>query len=220
MATRSPPPPPTPTTVREFAEISQAEYDSWLTPEAMLAAMPYGMLSATQLERELRAERYLSAADEVIWAFEGKTGRDRLARLPAWLWTIVMPAAAADFWHTGYLEAWIPEGGGYVISSGNWLHVYGVRFWYPGLQAPAGVTQGAKASSGSSADRIGNLSTADAERFCRAIVAGWPDSTREFARAKALLFFPDKKVPRDWFFGVFRSIQGHRNPGKQPKTRE
>lgn len=65
-----------------------------------------------------------------------------------------------------------------------------------------------------------DISRDDAERFSRAILAGWPDSTEDFAYRKAELFFPDKKVPRDWFKKIFRLIRGPKNRGKQPKTRE
>ena len=64
-----------------------------------------------------------------------------------------------------------------------------------------------------------NLSRADAERFCRAILAGWGNEVKQdWAFDKAVLFFPDKKVRRDAFRSILRSIRGPMKPGKRPKT--
>lgn len=129
------PDPPQHTDERQFPEISREEYARFLDPMAMLKEMPFGMANMLQLGRELRAERYGSAADEVHWAAGGFTGREKLSRLPKWLWAIAMPDVNSDFWQTGYLEAWIPDKGGYPIpGSGNWLRLYGVRFWAPFLE--------------------------------------------------------------------------------------
>ena len=64
-----------------------------------------------------------------------------------------------------------------------------------------------------------DLPTAEAENFSRAILAGWPQTTEEVALQKAKLFFPDNKVPKDWFLKKFRVIRGPKTRGKQPKTR-
>lgn len=58
------------------------------------------------------------------------------------------------------------------------------------------------------------LSAADAERFAKSILHGWPDTTERTAHKKAVLFFPDHHVSRDPFLKIFRSIRGHKNPGK------
>jgi hypothetical protein len=65
-----------------------------------------------------------------------------------------------------------------------------------------------------------DISKDDAQRFSRAMVAGWPEATEQFAYSKALAFFPENKVPRDWFLGIYRSIRGPKNRGKQPKDRD
>jgi hypothetical protein len=121
---------------RQFNEITREEYDTFLTPREMLTRMPFGAANMTQIGRELRADRYRSAADEAQWAYGGFKGSDKLAVLPSWLWAIAMPPPESDFWHTGYLDAWIPdpEKGGYPVpGTGNWLRLYGVRFWAPFL---------------------------------------------------------------------------------------
>ena len=62
-------------------------------------------------------------------------------------------------------------------------------------------------------------SKADIERFCRGILAGWgQDVTQDWAYEKAVLFFADKKVARDAFRSILRSIRGPMKPGKRGKT--
>jgi hypothetical protein len=70
------------------------------------------------------------------------------------------------------------------------------------------------------AGELPQLSKADAERFCKAILAGWPDAGQDFAHEKAVMFFPDRKVPRDWFRSILRSIRGPTKRGKKPKSDE
>jgi hypothetical protein len=62
-----------------------------------------------------------------------------------------------------------------------------------------------------------DLSEAEAERFCRAMLEGWPNAGQDFAHDKAVLFFPDSKVPRDWFRSIFRSTRGPTKPGPKGK---
>lgn len=62
------------------------------------------------------------------------------------------------------------------------------------------------------------LSKAEAERFCKAIVVGWPEATQDWAYEKAQLFFPGNKVTRDRFRSILRSIRGPMKPGKRGKT--
>lgn len=69
-------------------------------------------------------------------------------------------------------------------------------------------------------ERGKEISTDEAQRFSSAIIAGWPEATEVFAHAKALAFFSENKVPREWFLGIFRSIRGPKNRGKQPKRRD
>ncbi len=63
------------------------------------------------------------------------------------------------------------------------------------------------------------ISTDEANRFSKAVIAGWPEATETFAHTKALAFFPDSKVTREWFLGIFRLIRGPKNRGKPPKER-
>jgi hypothetical protein len=131
------PPPPVRTDERLFPEIASGEYASWLTPDALLSTMPYGLVNHAQLERELRADRYRSAADEVIWIHDGFTGRDRLAILPAWIWSLSFPELGSDFWRTGYLDAWVPKDPANPSAyQGNFWRIYGVRFWAPNQVRP------------------------------------------------------------------------------------
>lgn len=200
----SKPAPPQHTDERQFDEISREEYESWLTPETMLEAMPYGMLNKTQLGRELRAERYRSAADEVIWAHDGFTGRDRLAILPRWVWTIAMPDVASDFWRTGYLDAWVPVNRS-AFDAGNWIRIYGVRFWAPGLQLPEPKV---------SADSVAkpNVAKADLARWHEIFVDVHPNAPEALALQSAAAMFPNNTVPRQWV----RDLRGPQKRGKPP----
>jgi hypothetical protein len=88
-------------------------------------------------------------------------------------------------------------------------------------EAPAiAVRQLAAAQAGSSIvdNRAVPLSRGDAEKFSRAILAGWPEATEELAYTKALLFFPDNRIPRDWLRGIFRVIRGPKKRGPPPKN--
>lgn len=67
-------------------------------------------------------------------------------------------------------------------------------------------------------DRSSPLSEADAQRFAKAIIAGWPEASQDWAHEKALLFFPDRTISRDNFRAIFRAIQGPKNRGKPRKS--
>jgi hypothetical protein len=88
----------------------------------------------------------------------------------------------------------------------------------PSPSAPEPPKQEKIASPKGDEQRISTLSKIEAEKFCRAILAGWPDTTEENAHAKSLLFFPDKKVPRDWFRPIFRAIRGPKKRGPAAKS--
>jgi hypothetical protein len=62
------------------------------------------------------------------------------------------------------------------------------------------------------------IAQAEAERFCRAILAGWPDANQDWAYEKAQLFYPEKKIARDRFRSILRSIRGPVKRGKKAKT--
>lgn len=141
--------PPAPTDRREFPEITEAEYRSWLAPQEMIDAMPYGIASYEQLRRELGADRYLSAADEVIWIHDGHTGRDKFGRVPSWVWRNYFPAIDSDFWRTGYLDVTVSKPGSYGYAAQTSLQIYGARFWSPAIAAAPAIASAVNTASAS-----------------------------------------------------------------------
>jgi len=67
--------------------------------------------------------------------------------------------------------------------------------------------------------KLDPLSAMDAERFCRFLLDVRPNATERDAHRRAVDFFHDRRVPRDWFWDIFRSIRGDKKPGPPPKTR-
>jgi hypothetical protein len=67
--------------------------------------------------------------------------------------------------------------------------------------------------------KLDPLSISDAEKFCRFILEVRPEISERNAHQRAVQVFPDRKVPRDWFWEIFRSIRGPKNPGRVPKYR-
>jgi hypothetical protein len=190
------------------------------------------------------------AAEMTIWSTHEGEDRLPFIVMPKVIWDRPYTFdSKSDFWKTGDYTSHLPRQG-YQFDSRTYIAYAGARFDPDGiiaLAASLGIepdwpkrflgrnpwsggepdTPAPPASGGPTRHnlpppeaRTSDLSGDDAKRFSHAILAGWPDSTREFARAKALLFFPDKKVPRDWFYNIFSLIRGHRNPGKLPKKRD
>jgi hypothetical protein len=56
------------------------------------------------------------------------------------------------------------------------------------------------------------LTESEAKRFCAFLLSEKPDATMRDAHARAIGFYHDRKVPRDWFWSIFRTIQGPRAP--------
>jgi hypothetical protein len=149
------------------------------------------------------------------------TVKDPLMPIPAKHWDSWPSRADPKFWKVGDVSLYGPTG---------LLHAsyHDVRFHPEGIAAlvpPAPPTVSIAPAAAPTplpipAPARAALSGDEAKRFSRAILEGWPESTEDFAWGKAKLFFPANKVSRDWFKGIFRSIRGHRNPGKQPKDRD
>ncbi|TMJ18071.1 MAG: hypothetical protein E6G94_00745 [Alphaproteobacteria bacterium] len=67
-------------------------------------------------------------------------------------------------------------------------------------------------------DKRPNLSGPEARRFSEFALAAWPNISEREAHRRAVALYYDKKVPRDWFWNIFRTIRGPKNPGKVPKS--
>ena len=131
------------------------------------------------------------------------------------------PTSDHDFWKTGDIEI----RGGRVTGYGDdrvKVSFFGVKFDPDAIRAMLPATGESTLPTPQREiaveDRQRQLASGDAEKFSRAILAGWPDATEEWAREKALLFYPEHKIPRDWFRDIFRAIRGPKKRGKQPKN--
>ena len=82
---------------------------------------------------------------------------------------------------------------------------------------PTAESQSARAPKD---DKRPGLSVSDAEKFCRFLLDVRPDVSERDAHRRAVQFFHDRKVTRDWFWDIFRPIRGPKNPGKVPKSKK
>lgn len=204
--------PPVPATSREFHWIAAEEYETYLNPEATLAAMPFGAANRAQLWRELRNGRYKAAADEVIWTHNGKTGRDRLAVLEHWVWTLFEPEIGSDFWTTGYFDTHIPsEDGRYHINSSGWIRVFGTRFLpnAPLPPPPAVAAPEARAEKPT-------VAKSELVRWHDVFKQVHPDAPEALALRSASAMFPEHHVPRQYV----RDLRGPQALGKPKARRE
>jgi hypothetical protein len=203
--------PPVPTDRREFAQVAADEFASMLTPADTIASMPYGAANYEQLSRELRNGRYVAAAEEIIWTYNGETGRDSLAVIPDSIWSIFKPDASSDFWVTGYFDTSIPSAtGAYTYAFGQWMRAFNTRIWVRPSFVPA-PTRGAEAD-----DRARpNVAMGDLQRWHRIFAEVHPDAPEALALQSAAAMFPDNRVPRQWV----RDLRGPQKRGK-PTSRQ
>ena len=140
-----------------------------------------------------------------------------------------------NFWDDGDASFSVPADGGIEGYSFTTLRCFDIRFdpaTFSGRPPPSVPPDGSprtvivpeiadESDEGEplKPERDKEISKDDATRFSRAVLAGWPDATEKFAHEKALAFFPNRKVPRDWFLRIFRSIRGPKSRGVQPRTR-
>lgn len=188
----------------------------------------------------------VAAAEYVVWKpSSGDEARGTLRFVPPARWSPDSQwLPEDDFWETGDIDFNITGGSGYNIITKGRIFFFGVRIDPAGIDAIAAAPQraeidwnklpalktviGAKQSAPSPAltvdplplgpDKRTNLSPAEAKKFCRLLLDGWPNTTEREAHKKAVAFFPDNKVPVKAFLDVFKSIRGPRNPGPRPKT--
>ena len=143
--------------------------------------------------------------------------RFRFSVIPPHFWGQCGRWGDDHFWATGDQTFEFPG-----ESTHRFLDIRFPPDWFagsPDIEHP-GTASGESPSEQSDDDRP-PLSRADAEKFCKAVLAGWGDSvTQDWAFDKAVLFFPEKKVTRDAFRSILRSIRGPMKPGKRGKIDE
>ena len=213
---------------------AEADWKGWLTPkQALDLYVACGQIQETgarQIADRLAIGVIRSIAQYVV---DAKSARREFQRLPDTYWRGFAPLADSHFWDTGDRSIWRRV---VVSSSQAWMGrstdqvrdaaLYGVRFDPAPIRALLQIAtptqempsaeQSAKAVA--AIERGAPLSRAEAEKFSKAILHGWPGATEEWVYEKALLFFPDRRVARDPFRVIFRAIRGPKKRGKQPKN--
>lgn len=199
--------------------LSEAEFYSWLTPRDALARIGVTRLNPTTCNAI--TARVQGGLLRIAAEVRQRNGTDSIAFwiVPPGLWQSDPPSWNEAFWNTGDYAALHQS----YRGSDARFQLFGIRFEPAGIErfmrAAGLLTE--EAPSPPKPEPVKDLpplSTAEAERFCRAILLGWPDCSQDFAHEKAVLFYPENKVSRDWFRSILRSIRGHTKPGKKPKT--
>lgn len=221
---------PSPITLDE-EPIPEAEFSRWLSPSAALDSLGHHLernLIMQAVVNRLRLGMIQAAAElAVVHTEAGDEEGQTNFPVPKVLWRATDVTPDRMFWKTGDMMFSTSTSTGYVINVFDWVAFTGIRFEPSGVAAlkvalgrkPEAVASDVTAdATPAAADNRSQLARAEAERFCHAILAGWPDATQDFAHDKAVLFFPDRRVPRDWFRSILRSIRGSTKPGKKPKV--
>jgi hypothetical protein len=206
---------------------NKALWEGWVSPSVAIDSIRRRDLLFETAVRTI-GERIKAGLVRVIaQTVVGAASDDRrsYAEIGERIWGHWDPLENYDFWRTGDLQIYRAGVTGYgdqtVLAS-----LFGVRFEPAGIAAllPAGsvvaTARDEPASARSKALPRTPLSKTEAERFCRAIIAGWPDATQDWAHAKALLFYPENDVPRDWFRSILRSMRPEKRPGRLPNERD
>lgn len=205
---------------REFEPIAEGVFETWLKPSDALVAYGYSILSSLEpFIRELYFGRIRSASADIAWICGNAQGREAHGLIAKELWGVEPPNARSPLWFHGQYGVVLPR----TLSGRNSeliIQMFDVRFEPPNAQKIAHDQTGdelppiEKAKSSPSP----NLPKADAEKFCLAIVAGWPEANQDWAWDKAKLFFPENEIPRDWFRSILRSKRPEKKRGRQPKN--
>jgi len=198
--------------------------DDWITPLDALDVSDVRMADHHDqwaILEQLRAGQIIAVARTAQTSQADGLVRP-LMRVPAAAWSRMRQFEDDRFWATGHLvvTAGATDNYGGAINAKD--RFFNIRFdpgSFSGRPPPALPHDDEGKPASPTTDRDKEISTDEATCFSRAVLAGWPDATEAFAHAKALAFFPENKVPREWFLSIFRSIRGPKNRGKSPKKR-
>lgn len=224
-----------------MGDLSEDELETWLRPNEALSRLPEGWDDRTKrraiLGRISIGHIHCGAKTCVVQSSR-RSNIDRRAtcRVGDHLWLDPWSCHAEDLWTIGDLRFdnspplelvylfvdGVPQPNDPEIITVSYTGVrldpvsYRRAFDLPSL---AGPEPEAKAPpNDQSADTKKPLPTAEAERFAKAVIAGWPQATQDWAHRKAALFFPDQTIGREQFRHIFRAIQGPKTRGKPPKN--
>lgn len=200
--------------------LQQVDFDKWIRPSEAIAelrklwTLTIAIDAITGRLRNGLVQAYAgTSVRELRVNSQRRMEINTLVPVPAQHWSSWASRAASTFWNAGDVTL-------YDRSGQPYASYHDVRFHprdFAALVPPEARQTEPEARQPRMDDRP-SLSQDDAERFSRAILCGWPQSTEDFAHKKAVLFFPDHKISRDWFRVIFRAIRGPKSRGKQRKT--
>lgn len=202
------------------APISPEEYERWLPPPVaikMLEPILVESFAKREIYNRLCGGEILCVARTANWYHQRTVETKDYGRLGAFIWQINQPKDHDLFWRTGTHKLLRPLHPS--ATSKHPVECFGIRFEPQGINAvlrDSGIAL-TSASSDVRATSKKPLSEADAEKFARAIIAGWPQASQDWAHEKLGHFFPDHTMGRENFRRIFRAIQGHKPRGKPPK---
>lgn len=215
-------------------------FGNWITPRETLLAI------TQHFEHEQTIKAILNrlslglihgAAETTIWSTHEGEEQLPFIVMPKIIWRRPYTFdSKSDFWKTGDYTSYLPRKG-YEFDSKSYIAYAGARFDPDGVIALAaalgiepswpkrllgkepwsGADEPAPMLPARPAPPKDNLSPAEAKRFCEFLLQGWPTISERAAHKRAVGFYEEFKVPRDWFWGIFRAIRGDKKPGKVAK---
>lgn len=200
--------------------ISPEEYERWLPP-AVAIKMLEPILSEASAKEEIYS-RLCGGEIECVartanWHHQRSVEIKDFGRLGSFIWQLNKPRAFELIWRTGTHKLGRPL---HPSSSTQFpVECFGIRFNPEGVSAvlrDSGVGLSVAESSETHKPKK-PLSHADAETFAKAIIAGWPQASQDWAHEKLALFYPDHTIGREAFRRIFRAIQGPKTRGKAAK---
>lgn len=208
---------------------SEDEFNNaWLTPMAVIAfcSTVADVRKVRQWVMERLKGMVIDAVCRQAQILPDVPPQNQLTFVPARMWSLWIGTDGDDqFWATGdatFSQTRALDSSGYGTVNDKFRY-FNVRF------DPAGLpwTRSLAAASNPIEERPAlatvklkkDLPRPEAERFSRAILSEWPNTTERDAHQKAKLFFPDNNVPKHWFLEIFGSIRGPKIRGQQPKER-
>lgn len=212
---------------------TEDEFDSeWITPLDAIGVSDERM--ADDHEKWELVEK-LKAGQIIGVARTGQTRADLVGVQPfvpvhAGVWRHMGDSEEHYFWKTGHLV--VPHVSATGTLTGGKERYFDIRFDPasfsgrppPRVEDEAVARQTATAEQPASPDPLNdkrtNLTAPEAKRFCEFLLTELPEVTERDAHKRVSSFYHDRKVPRDWFWDIFRPIRGKKNPGRKPKARD
>ena len=202
-------------------------YDQWLTPPQVKTLFRKRGISFDTMAKAIgaRVENNLIATMAAVVVDSSGGNRMEYVELNAKIWRHCRLNLSFDFWSTGDIEIRSPGATGYsdtrFVAS-----LFGVRFEPIGVQA---LLPGPDTTHDEKRGEVGQpdesakerLSEPELKRFATLYLGLYPNEAKEIPAWNACkAAFPDFKVPRDYFLGIFRELRGPGTPGNPQLTKK